>query len=266
MKFPKNFLWGGATSANQIEGSYRSDGKGLSIADAMPGGKGRFKKVMDPDFDWTITEENMYPNHTGIDHYRRYKEDIALFAEMGFKSYRFSIAWTRIFPTGVEEEPNEVGLQFYQDIIDMCLSYKIEPVITISHYEMPLYLAKELGGWKNRVLIEHYVRYAKVLLDRFGDKVQYWMTFNEINGGLHFPALSLGLIPKTGANNKQNLFQALHHQFVASSLVVKYAEEISERLKIGMMTIYATTYAFDSHPKKSNGSARAITRNQWLLL
>lgn len=249
MKFPNNFLWGGATSANQIEGSYRADGKGLSIADAMPGGKDRFRKVMAPDFDWAITEDNTYPNHTGIEHYQRYKEDIALFAEMGFKSYRFSIAWTRIFPTGVEEEPNEAGLQFYQDVIDTCLSYKIEPVITISHYEMPLYLAKELGGWKNPVLIEHYVRYAKILLDRFGDKVQYWMTFNEINGGLHFPALSLGLITKTGATNKQNLFQALHHQFVASSLVVKYAEEISERLKIGMMTIYATTYAFDSHPK-----------------
>lgn len=171
MKFPNNFLWGGATSANQIEGSYRADGKGLSIADAMPGGKDRFRKVMSPDFDWAITEDNTYPNHAGIEHYQHYKEDIALFAEMGFKSYRFSIAWTRIFPTGIEEEPNEAGLQFYQDVIDTCLSYKIEPVITISHYEMPLYLAKELGGWKNRVLIEHYVRYAKVLLDRFGDKV-----------------------------------------------------------------------------------------------
>ncbi len=249
MTFPDNFLWGGATAANQCEGAYLADGKGLSIADAMPGGKDRFKKLFSPDFDWTIDESrNYYPNHFGIDHYNRYEEDIALFAEMGFKCYRFSIAWTRIFPKGTEAEPNERGLAFYEKVIDTCRHYHIEPVVTISHYEMPLYLAKEFGGWQDRQLIDHYTRYARVLLERFGDKVTYWMTFNEINGALHFPALSLGMVPKTGAGNKQLVFQGLHHQFVASSLVVKMARELNPELQIGMMTIYATGYAFDCHP------------------
>lgn len=154
-RFSKDFLWGGATAANQLEGAYDRDGKGLSVADAMPGGKKRFEIIGSETFDWTIDPENYnYPNHQGIDHYDRFKEDIALFAEMGFKCYRFSIAWTRIFPQGDESVPNEAGLTFYEQVIDECLSYGIEPVITISHYEMPLNLAKAYGGWKNRQLID----------------------------------------------------------------------------------------------------------------
>ncbi len=249
MKFPTNFLWGGATAANQCEGAYLEDGKGLSIADAMPGGKLRFKKINAKEFDWTIDEtSNQYPNHTGIDHYHRYEEDIALFAEMGFKCYRFSIAWTRIFPTGMEDIPNEKGLAHYEKMIDTCLKYDIEPVITISHYEMPLYLAKEYGGWQDRRLIDSYVRYATTLIERFGSKVKYWMTFNEINGALHFPSLSLGMVPSTGSLDKQKVFQGLHHQFVASSLVVKKAHELVEGIQVGMMTIYATGYGFDCNP------------------
>ena len=250
MKFPLNFLWGGATAANQCEGAYLEDGKGLSIADAMPGGKDRFLKIADPTFDWTIDEQNnRYPNHEGVDHYHRYEEDIALFAEMGFKCYRFSIAWTRIFPTGLEETPNERGLAHYEKMINTCLKYNIEPVITISHYEMPLTLAKEFGGWQDRRLIELYVKYAEVIIRRFADKVTYWMTFNEINGALHFPSLSLGMVPSTGGTDKQRIFQALHHQFVASAKVVKLAHEIQSDLQVGMMTIYATGYGMDCHPE-----------------
>lgn len=249
MKFPENFLWGGATAANQCEGAYLEDGKGLSIADAMPGGKERFKKVFAKDFDWTIDETlNSYPNHSGIDHYHRYEEDIALFAEMGFKAYRFSIAWTRIFPTGMEAEPNQLGLAHYDKVIDTCIKHNIEPVITISHYEMPLYLAKEFGGWQDRQLVDLYTKYARVLIEKFGHKVKYWMTFNEINGALHFPALSLGMVPSTGSTNKQLVFQALHHQFVASAEVVKMAHEMHDDIQIGMMTIYATGYGMDCHP------------------
>lgn len=249
MIFPENFLWGGATAANQCEGAYLVNNKGLSIADAMPGGKKRFKHIFSKDFDWTIDKsKHSYPNHQGIDHYHRYEEDIALFAEMGFKCYRFSIAWTRIFPTGEENSPNEQGMAHYQSVIDTCLKNNIEPVITISHYEMPLHLAKKYGGWKDRHLIELYVNYAKVLLERFHDKVKYWMTFNEINGALHFPALSLGIVPSTGSNEKQNVFQGLHHQFVASSKVVKLAHEMNPDVKIGTMTIYATGYGIDCHP------------------
>ncbi|MBL1225028.1 glycoside hydrolase family 1 protein [Enterococcus sp. BWR-S5] len=247
--FPEGFLWGGATAANQLEGAYREDGKGLSVADAMPGGKERLAVLSSEAFDWSIDEEKyVYPNHRGIDHYYRFKEDIKLFAEMGFKCYRFSIAWARIFPQGDELEPNEAGLAFYEAMIDECLKYDIEPVITISHYELPLHLAVAYGGWKNRQLIEFFERYATTVLTRFYKKVKYWMTFNEINSAFHMPVLSQGLIKKTGAGDKQNLFQAWHNQFVASSKAVKIGHELDPDLQIGCMIIYATTYSLDANP------------------
>ncbi|MGK0550759.1 glycoside hydrolase family 1 protein [Enterococcus faecalis] len=247
--FPKGFLWGGATAANQLEGAYCADGKGLSVADAMPGGKQRFAILGSDTFDWTIDEDHyIYPNHVGIDHYERFKEDIALFAKMGFKCYRFSIAWTRIFPNGDESQPNEAGLKFYDAVIDECLKYNIEPVVTISHYEMPLYLAKHYGGWKNRQLVGFYETFAKTVLNRFYKKVKYWMTFNEINSAFHFPALSQGLVKSNGAGDYQNIFQAWHHQFVASSQAVKFAHELDPNLRIGCMIIYATTYSIDANP------------------
>ena len=247
--FPENFLWGGATAANQLEGAYLADGKGLSVADAMPGGKIRFEVLGSPEFDWTIDEEKyVYPNHKGISYYEHFKEGIALFAEMGFKCYRFSIAWSRIFPQGDELEPNEAGLKFYDQVIDECLKHGIEPVITISHYEMPLNLAKKYGGWKNRELIAFYERYAKVVLTRFHSKVKYWMTFNEINSALHFPALSQGMVLSNGAGDFKNIAQAWHNQFVASSLAVKIGHELDPDLKIGCMIIYATTYSLDANP------------------
>lgn len=247
--FPKGFLWGGATAANQLEGAYQEGGKGLSVADAMPGGKTRLEVLGSDTFDWTIDEvQYLYPNHRGIDHYHRFKEDIALFAKMGFKCYRFSIAWTRIFPKGDELTPNKEGLAFYEQVIDECLKYGIEPVITISHYEMPLHLAKEYGGWKNRELITFYERYAKVVLEKFHSKVNYWMTFNEINSAFHFPALSQGIVNSTGASDYQNVFQAWHNQFVASSKAVKIGHELNPDLQIGCMIIYATTYSMDSNP------------------
>ncbi|GAX48353.1 glycoside hydrolase family 1 protein [Pseudolactococcus reticulitermitis] len=249
MTFPKGFLWGGATAANQLEGAYDVDGKGLSVADAMPGGKIRWGVLSSEDFDWSIdASKYVYPNHKGIDHYHRFKEDIALFAKMGFKCYRFSIAWTRIFPQGDELEPNEAGLAFYDNLIDECLKYGIEPVITISHYEMPLHLAKAYGGWKNRKLVGFYENFAKAVLTHFHQKVTYWMTFNEINSAFAMPALSQGMVGATGATDKQNVFQAWHHQFLASSLAVKIGHDLNPDLKIGCMIIYATTYSFDANP------------------
>lgn len=247
--FPEGFLWGGATAANQLEGAYRSDGKGLSVADAMPGGKQRFQILGSDTFNWEIDEDKfIYPNHRGIDHYHRFKEDIALFAKMGFKCYRFSIAWARIFPKGDEATPNEAGLKFYDQVIDECLKHGIEPVITISHYEMPLHLAKEYGGWKNRKMIDFFEKYATVVLTRYGKKVNYWMTFNEINSAFHFPALSQGMVKATGAGDYQNIFQAWHNQFVASAKAVKIGHEINSDMKIGCMIIYATTYSIDANP------------------
>ncbi|MFS2221966.1 glycoside hydrolase family 1 protein [Pantoea sp. B65] len=248
-KFPQHFLWGGATAANQVEGAYKEEGKGLSIADAFPGGKQRLKIVASPDFDFTVDPSRYtYPNHKGIDHYHRFKEDIALFAEMGFRCYRFSIAWTRIYPNGVELTPNEAGLAHYQQVIDECLAHGIEPVITISHYEMPLKLASEYGGWKNRQLVDCFERFARTVIERFGKQVKYWMTFNEINSAVHFPIMSQGLTVKTGALDAQAKFQAWHNQFVASSKAVKIAHEFNPQIQIGCMIIYATTYGYDCNP------------------
>ncbi|MCS3424460.1 6-phospho-beta-glucosidase [Rahnella sp. BIGb0603] len=248
-KFPQGFMWGGATAANQVEGAYDQDGKGLSIVDAIPGGKDRLSIVSSAEFDFTLdTEKYTYPNHKGIDHYHRFEEDIALFAEMGFKCYRFSIAWTRIYPDGIEQQPNEAGLAHYDKVIDACITHGIEPVITLSHYEMPLHLATEFGGWKNRELIGHFERFARTVLTRFGHKVKYWMTFNEINSAAHFPIMSQGLTVKTGALEAQAKFQAWHNQFVASSLAVKIARETNAQIQIGCMILFATHYAYDCNP------------------
>lgn len=248
-KFPQGFMWGGATAANQVEGAYDQDGKGLSIVDAIPGGKDRLQIVSSPEFDFTLDPANhTYPNHKGIDHYHRFQEDIALFAEMGFKCYRFSIAWTRIYPNGVEQEPEEAGLKHYDQVIDACIAHGIEPVITISHYEMPLHLATAFGGWKNRELIAHFERFARTVLTRYGHKVKYWMTFNEINSAAHFPIMSQGLTVKTGALEAQAKFQAWHNQFVASSLAVKIAHETNAQIQIGCMILFATNYAYDCNP------------------
>lgn len=247
--FKEGFLWGGATAANQLEGAYQADGKGLSVADAMPGGKQRWSILAGEEFDWRIDESNyIYPNHTGIDHYHRFKEDISLFAKMGFKCYRFSIAWSRIFPNGDETTPNEAGLHFYDELIDTCLNYNIEPVVTISHYEMPLNLAKKYGGWKNRELIDFYERFADVVLKRYYQKVKYWMTFNEINSPFELPALSMGMVKSNGGGVWQNIFQAWHHQFVASAKAVKIGHELDPNLQIGCMIIYGTTYSYDANP------------------
>lgn len=248
-RFPQGFMWGGATAANQVEGAYDVDGKGLSIVDAIPGGKQRLSIVAAPEFDFTLDEARYtYPNHKGIDHYRRFREDIALFAEMGFKCYRFSIAWTRIYPNGIEQQPNEAGLSHYDQVIDACIAHGIEPVITLSHYEMPLHLATEFGGWKNRELIGHFERFARTVLERFGQKVKYWMTFNEINSAAHFPMMSQGLTVKTGALEAQAKFQGWHNQFVASSLAVKIAHETNAQIQMGCMILFATNYAYDCNP------------------
>lgn len=248
-RFKDNFLWGGATAANQLEGAYLDGGKGPSIADAMPGGKTRVQETFRPGFNWEIDEAKfVYPNHIGIDHYNRFEEDIKLFAEMGFKTYRFSIAWSRIFPTGVEETPNETGLQFYDKLIDLCLAHNIEPLITISHYELPLYLAQEYGGWKSRELIPLFERFARTVLTRYKDKVKYWLTFNEINVGMMFPIMSLGISYDHGGMDKKVTLKGLHNQFVASSIATKIAKELNPEMQIGCMIIYMTSYATDANP------------------
>ncbi|MFD2829063.1 glycoside hydrolase family 1 protein [Corticicoccus populi] len=238
-RFPENFLWGGATAANQYEGAYNADGKGLSVQDVTP--DGGFGQITDGP-----TEDNL--KLEGIDFYHRYKEDIKLFAEMGFKVYRTSIAWTRIFPNGDETEPNEAGLEFYDKVFDECLKYGIEPLVTLSHYETPLHLSKEYDGWTNRKLIDFFERYARTVFTRYKDKVKYWLTFNEINSVLHAPFMSGGIWTKPEDLSKQDLYQAIHHELVASAKVTKIAREINPDFEIGCMVIAMPTYPITPHP------------------
>ncbi|WP_315277704.1 glycoside hydrolase family 1 protein [Kocuria carniphila] len=238
--FPGGFLWGGATAANQIEGAYDQGGKGLSIQDIMPSG-GMFPPVKGP------TEDNL--KLEAIDFYNRYAEDIALFAEMGFKTFRFSIAWSRIFPNGDEETPNEEGLAFYDRVLDELEKRGIEPLVTISHYETPLHLAREYDGWTDRRLIDFYERYAKVLFERFGSRVKYWLTFNEINAIMHVPLMAGGILTPLEQLSKQDLYQAIHHELVASARVTRVAREIAPDAKIGCMILAMPTYPLTPDPE-----------------
>ena len=238
--FPEGFLWGGAVAANQYEGGYQSGGKGLSIQDVMP------KGIMAPPTD-EPTADNL--KHEGIDFYHRYASDIALFAELGFKVFRLSIAWSRIFPNGDEETPNEEGLAFYDRVFDELEKYGIEPLVTISHYETPLHLAKTYDGWVNRKLIGFYERYARTLFERYGHRVKYWLTFNEINSVLHAPLMSGGIWTPKDQLSKADLYQAIHHELVASASVTKIAHEINPDLKVGCMVIAMPIYPLTPDPR-----------------
>ncbi|MDO4648691.1 MAG: glycoside hydrolase family 1 protein [Eubacteriales bacterium] len=238
--FPNTFLWGGATAANQIEGAYLEDGKGLSIQDVMPQGiKGPRTEVP--------TEDNL--KLKAIDFYHTYKEDIKLFAEMGFKVFRLSIAWSRIFPKGDEEQPNEAGLAFYDAVFDECLKYGMEPLVTLSHYETPLYLAEHYDGWKNRKLIEFYERYVRTVFTRYKNKVKYWLTFNEINSILNSPFMSGGINTPMEKLSQSDLYQAIHHELVASALATKIGHEINPEFKIGCMILSMPIYPLTCDPK-----------------
>ena len=239
MQFPKDFLWGGALAANQCEGAYLEDGKGLSQQDVMPQG------VRGP-----VTERPTPDNLKllGTDFYHRYPEDIALLAEMGFKVFRFSIAWSRIYPTGFEQEPNEAGLQFYDRVIDTCLHYGIQPLITLSHYEIPLELCRRLDGFRSRETIDHFVRYAKTVLARYHDRVKYWLTFNEVNVTLISPLMGAGIMTPKAQLTAQDWYQAAHHQLVASALVTEYAHRLDPTLKIGCMAASAPRYPMTCAP------------------
>ena len=245
---PKNFLWGGATAANQCEGGYLEGKKGLGTVDVIPWGEHR-RAVMQGKMHYNdLPEDSYYPSHEAIDMYSNYKEDIALFAEMGFKCYRFSFSWSRIFPTGKEHEPNEEGLKFYEDFIDELLKYNIEPVVTICHFDVPLVLEQKYGSWRSRELIDAYLRYCEVIFKRFNGKVKYWMTFNEINMLMHLPFMGAGIMFKEGDNELQVKYQAAHNELVASALATKMAKEINSDNKIGCMLAAGQFYPYSCNP------------------
>ncbi len=237
--FPENFLWGGALAANQCEGAADLDGKGYSTADALA--QGVFG-------GYSIPPKAQYQKKEAIDFYHRYKQDIALFAQMGFRVLRISIAWSRIFPNGDDFEPNEKGLQFYDDLLDELHKYNIEPLVTLSHYEMPLHLATEYNGWANRKLIDIFARYATTIFERYKNKVRYWLTFNEINMILHAPFNGGGIMGDHKTIDKSTLYQGVHNQLVASALVTKLGHEINPEFEIGCMVAGGPMYPLSPKP------------------
>ncbi len=246
--FPEGFLWGGAIAANQAEGAYLEGGKGLTTVDLLPKGKKRWNIAMGKLESFTPIEGEFYPSHEAIDFYHRYKEDIALFAEMGFKALRVSISWARIFPNGNDDKPNEEGLKFYDDLFDELLKNGIQPVVTMAHFDVPVHLVETYGSWRNRKLVQFFESYAQTIFTRYKDKVKYWMTFNEINMLLHLPFVGAGLVFKEGEDKNQIKYQAAHHQLVASALAVKACHEIIPDAKIGCMLAAGATYPYTSNP------------------
>ncbi|QDH22270.1 glycoside hydrolase family 1 protein [Saccharibacillus brassicae] len=256
--FPAGFLWGGAIAASQAEGGYDADGRGLSTSDMVPYVNKRdytdLSSQMSPSSEkiaraMAHASAKGYPKRYGIDFYGRYKEDIALFAELGFKTFRMSISWSRIFPNGDEMQPNEAGLRYYDSVFDELNKYGIEPLVTMSHYDMPIHLALEYGGWKNRKVIDLFVRYAETLLTRYAGKVKYWLTFNEINTTIIEPYTGGGLIMDRESRPREASYQAVHHQFIASALATKAARAIDPNVRVGCMLARMIHYPATSSPE-----------------
>lgn len=265
MGFPENFLWGGATAANQCEGGFDQGGRGLANVDVIPTGKDR-RAVITGNREMLAFEEGyFYPAKEAIDMYHHFKEDIALFAEMGFKTYRLSIAWSRIFPKGDEETPNEEGLRFYEELFLECRKYQIEPLVTITHFDCPIHLIKEYGGWRNRKMIAFYENLCRAIFTRYKGLVKYWLTFNEINMILHAPFLGAGLTFAEGENEEQIKYQAAHHELVASALAIKIAHEIDPENKVGCMLAAASYYPYNCNPKDVWESKKSDRGNYFFI-
>ncbi len=261
--FPKDFLWGGATAANQVEGAWNEDGRGPAMTDVTTGGTvntPRLVTYIDKDGNpgtlsrgqtlpegarYAVLDNYYYPNHKGVDEYHRYKEDIALFAEMGFKTYRMSISWSRLFPRGDEKEPNKAGVEHYRKVFEELRKYDIEPLVTIWHFDTPLYLEEHYGGWDNRQLIEFYTRFATTCFTEYKGLVHYWLTFNEINNTVSFVQ-----VPEGGDADKiyQSRYQQLHHQFVASAKAVQIGHAIDPSNMIGCMICGVASYPATCDP------------------
>ena len=257
--FPDGFLWGGATAANQVEGGWNEGGKGISVSDCA---RAHFdtdvtnykahNAVTSQDIEAALAtdDEVYYPKRHGSDFYHHYKEDIRLFAEMGFKVYRLSIAWSRIFPNGDDEAPNEEGLKFYDDVFDELHKYGIEPLVTMSHYEPPLNLVLNYKGWYSREVIGFFTRYVETICTRYKDKVKYWLTFNEVDSMIRHPYTTGGLIEDRfpGQNFEEVIFQAMHHQFVASAHATRICHEIIPGSLVGCMLTKLTYYPYTCKP------------------
>ncbi|MCI1882678.1 MAG: glycoside hydrolase family 1 protein [Sporolactobacillus sp.] len=272
--FPKNFLWGGAIAANQAEGAWNVDGKGISVADVA-----QYKPDIDPkDYvsQWHVSPKQIkeamatndttyYPKRHGIDFYHRYKEDLALFAEMGMKCLRMSIAWTRLFPTGTETKPNPKGVAFYHNLFKEMKALGIEPLVTLSHYEMPLYLVNHYDGWVSRDVVKMFVRFTRICFKEYSQYVHYWLTFNEIDSVFRHPFTTVGVVEEKYANKRaaeEAIYQALHHQFIASALATRELKKVEPAGKIGCMMTKTLAYPLTANPKDA-AMAQAYNRNNY---
>lgn len=261
----KDFLWGGATAANQCEGGWQEGGRGAALVDVIPYGENRMS-VMEGHMDYReLPEDSVYPGREAVDLYGHYKEDIALFAEMGFKCYRFSFSWSRIFPTGEETKPSEEGLKFYESLIDELLRYGIEPVVTICHFDIPLNLVEKYGSWRNRKVIDFYLNYCDAVFRYFKDKVRYWITFNEINMLMHLPFMGAGIRFSKGENEIQVKYQAAHNELVASAYAVKLAHEINPEFRAGCMLAAGSVYPYSCRPEDVWESMRRDRENYFFI-
>lgn len=249
MALSKNFLWGGATAANQCEGAWKEGGRGLANVDIIPHGSDRPGMMRGLKQVTELDDEHYYPALNGIDFYHRYKEDIQMFAEMGFKTFRLSIAWSRIYPNGDEPMPNEEGLKFYEDVFRECRKYGIEPLVTITHFDCPMHLVTEYGGWKNRRMVAFYKRLVTTLFTRYKGLVKYWLTFNEINMILHLPFMGAGLLFEEGEDQTKAKYISAHHELVASAWATKIAHEIDPENKVGCMLAAGEFYPYSPLPE-----------------
>lgn len=261
-----SFLWGGAVAAHQVEGGWRDGGKGINVSDIMTVGSHASPRKITP----VIDENEFYPNHEAIDFYHRYKEDIALFKEMGFKCFRTSISWARIFPQGDEEQPNEAGLKFYDDLFDELLKNDIQPVITLSHFEMPYGLVTKYGGWRNRQLITFFERFARVCFERYKDKVKYWMTFNEINNQANYQSdisvlTNSGILFQEGEDKEEIVYQASLYELIASAKAVKIAHDINPDFMVGCMMAMTPIYPYSCCPDDMLKAVGANHKRFWYL-
>ena len=259
--FPEGFLWGGATAANQYEGGWNEGGKGWSVSDCARShldvdvtNYAKQNEVLSKDIEEALAHpEDLkhYPKRHGSDFYHHYKEDIALFAEMGFKTFRMSIAWSRIYPNGDDAAPNEEGLKFYDEVFNELKKYNIEPLVTISHYEPPLNLCLKYDCWYNRQTIDFFMNYVYTIVDRYSDRVKYWLTFNEVDSMIRHPYTTGGLIKDRfdDKNWEEVIFQSMHHQFVASALATKYIHEKDPEAKVGCMLTKLTYYPYTCKPE-----------------
>ena len=271
--FKDGFLWGGAVAACQIEGAYDVDGRGLSTSDIRAYDKNMDRSHIEKEGGGTLAEikaliqdtESYFPKRHGIDFYHTYKEDLALLKELGLKAFRTSISWSRIFPKGDELEPNEAGLKFYDNLIDEIIKDGMEPIITMSHYDIPLYLVTEYGGFANKKMIEFFVRYAKVLLERYKGKVKYWIVCNQVNLVPTVQFGSLGIYDDQAENMEELMYQAVHNQFVAGAKVVELAKEIDPEAVMGTMLADGTLYPKTCNPEDIVGTLKKNRMQQYFF-